>query len=57
VDIEASLTDVPYAVVIGAFYPDMVRETIRDQIAEMGMTEDDIRDLIGKLEDVPDRNH
>jgi len=35
-----------YAVVIGAFYPDMVREAIRDQMAELGLTDDDIRDLI-----------
>jgi hypothetical protein len=39
-----------YAVVIAAFFPDMVRETIRDQIAEMGMTADDVRELIRKVE-------
>jgi hypothetical protein len=38
-----------YAVVIGAFYPDMVRETIRDQMAEAGITEEDLRELIQKI--------
>ena len=39
-----------YAVVIGAFFPDMVRETIRDQMAEAGLTEEDIRELLQKAE-------
>jgi hypothetical protein len=39
-----------YAVVVGAFYPMMVREALRDQMAEAGITEEDLRDLIRKLE-------
>jgi hypothetical protein len=39
-----------YAVVAGAFYPKMVREALRDQMAEAGITEEDLRDLIRKLE-------
>jgi len=39
-----------YAVVAGAFYPKMVREALRDQMAEAGMTEEDLRDLIRKLD-------
>jgi hypothetical protein len=39
-----------YAVVVGAFYPKMVREELRDQMAEAGITEEDLRDLIRKLE-------
>jgi hypothetical protein len=35
---------------MGAFFPDMVRETIKDHMAEIGMTEDDLRELIQKLE-------
>jgi hypothetical protein len=46
-----------YAVVIGAFYPDMVRETIRDQMAEAGITEEDLRELIQKLERPSDTKH
>jgi hypothetical protein len=46
-----------YAVVIGAFYPDMMRETIRDQMAEAGITEEDLRELIQKLEGVPGTKH
>jgi hypothetical protein len=39
-----------YAVVIGAFFPDMVREMIRDQMADAGITEEDIRELLQKAE-------
>jgi hypothetical protein len=33
-----------------AFFPDMVSEMIRDGLAEVGMTEDNVRELIHKLE-------
>jgi hypothetical protein len=36
--------------VLGAYFPEMIREAIKDQVAEQGMTEDDIRELIRKLE-------
>jgi len=35
---------------VAALFPDMVREMARDKIAEMGMTEEDVRKLIRKLE-------
>ena len=35
---------------MGALFPDMVREMIRDELAEVGITEDDVRELIQKLE-------
>ena len=38
---------VRFVVVIGALYPDMLRETIRDQMAEAGITEEDLRDIPG----------
>ena len=41
---------VRYIRVMGAVFPDMVRETIKDEMAEAGMTEDDLRELIQKLE-------
>ena len=41
---------IQYVRVIAAFYPDMVRETIRDQMAEAGITEEDIRELLQKAE-------
>jgi hypothetical protein len=46
-----------YVVVIGAFFPDMMRETIRDQTAEAGITEEDLRELIQKLGGVPGTKH
>jgi hypothetical protein len=39
-----------YATVMGAFFPDMIREAIKDSMAEVGMTEDDVRELVRKLE-------
>jgi hypothetical protein len=39
-----------YAAVIGAFFPEMLREAIRDSMAEQGISEDDLRELIRKLE-------
>ena len=46
-----------YVRVIGAFYPDMIREEIKDSMAERGITEEDIRELIQKLEGAPDTKH
>jgi|SRR5215469_1294741 len=46
-----------FAVVIGALYPDMMREMIRDQMAEAGITEQDLRELIQKLEGVQGTKH
>jgi hypothetical protein len=37
-----------YVRVIGAIYPDMMREKIRDALAEKGMTADDLREIIKK---------
>jgi hypothetical protein len=39
-----------YMNVMAAFFPDMIREAIKDSMAESGMTEDDLRELIRKLE-------
>jgi hypothetical protein len=36
--------------IIGAFFPDMMREAIKDQMAEVGMTEEDLREMVRKLE-------
>lgn len=47
---ELAKDPIRYAVVIGAFFPEMVRETIRDQMAEAGLTEEDIRELLQKAE-------
>ena len=41
---------VRYMRVMGAFFPDMVREAIKDQMAASGMTEEDLHALIRKLE-------
>lgn len=39
-----------YATIIGAIFPDELREAIKDEMAELGMTEEDVRELICKLE-------
>jgi hypothetical protein len=43
--------------VLGAYFPEMIREAIKDQVAEQGMTEDDIRELIRKLESPSSKQH
>lgn len=39
--------------VIGAFFPEMVREAIRDAMAAEGITEEDLREMILKAERPP----
>jgi hypothetical protein len=39
--------------VIGAFWPDALRESIRDKMAEMGMTKEDLQELIRTLDPPP----
>jgi hypothetical protein len=34
--------------VIGTFFPKMMREPIKDEMAELGMTEEDLRELMRK---------
>jgi hypothetical protein len=41
---------VRYIRVAGAFFPDMVREAIKDSMAEAGITEEDVREMVRKLE-------
>jgi hypothetical protein len=41
---------VQYMRVMAAYLPDIVREAIKDQMAEIGVTEQDLRELIRKLE-------
>ena len=41
---------VRYIRVAGAFFPDMVREAIKDSKAEAGITEEDVREMVRKLE-------
>ena|SRR5215469_2794280 len=48
---------IQYVRVIAAFYPDMMREMIRDQMAEAGITEQDLRELIQKLESTAGTKH
>ena len=40
---------VRYIAVAGAFFPDVVRKIIKDEMAELGMTEQDVRDLFKNL--------
>jgi hypothetical protein len=39
-----------YATVIGALYPNMLREALRDSTAEQGITDEDLREMARKLE-------
>ena len=39
-----------YATVIGALYPNMLREALRDSMAEQGITDEDLRKMARKLE-------
>ena len=39
--------------VLGAFFPEMVREAIKDAMAANGTTEEDLRELIRKLDPPP----
>lgn len=39
-----------YTSVMAAFFPDMIREAIKDSMAEIGMTEQDVRELLRRLE-------
>jgi aryl-alcohol dehydrogenase-like predicted oxidoreductase len=44
-----------FAAVIGAFFPEMIREAIKDAVADAGMTEEDLREMARSLES-PARN-
>lgn len=46
---------ISYAVVVGAFFPNELREAIKDEMASRGLDEDDLREMIRKLES-PARN-
>ena len=39
-----------YVRVVGAIFPDMIRESIRDVLADKGVTPDDLREIIRKRE-------
>lgn len=41
---------IKYAVVVGAFFPTELREAIRDEMANRGIDEVDLREMIRKLE-------
>jgi hypothetical protein len=42
-----------YGIVMGAFFPDMIRNAIKDHMAEMGVTEDDLKEMARKLQPPP----
>jgi hypothetical protein len=39
-----------FASVIDAFFPEMIREAIKDAVAEAGLTEEDLREMVRRLE-------
>jgi hypothetical protein len=43
--------------VLGALFPDLVREATKDKMAESGITEEDLRELIRKLENPTQSRH
>ena len=46
---ELSADPVCYVRVMGAFFPHQIRETIKDQMAEKGITEEDLREMARNL--------
>ena len=46
----ADADPIRYTNVTAALFPDLVREAIKDAMAERGITEEDVRDLIRNLE-------
>lgn len=43
--------------VIGAYFPDYVREKLKDAMADLGMTIEDLRDIIRKSESPSSSKH
>ena len=39
-----------FVAVVGAFFPDMIREALKDAAAEVGITDEDIREFARRLE-------
>jgi hypothetical protein len=39
-----------FAAVIGAFFPEMIREAMKDAVAEASLSEEDLREMVRKLE-------
>ena len=33
-----------------AFFPDLIREALKDEMAEQGITQEDLKELLGLLE-------
>jgi hypothetical protein len=46
---ELASDEIRYMTVMAAFYPDRVGEAIKDQMAEMGMTMEDLKELLKNL--------
>ena len=44
------LPTVRYLRIMGAFFPDAIREAVLDSLADAGITESDIRELLAKAE-------
>jgi hypothetical protein len=47
---ELAKDPIRYMHLMGAIYPEMIREAIREEMAEVGMDEEDLRELLRKLE-------
>jgi len=46
----AAADQIRFLTAMYAFFPELVRDTIRDQLAEAGITVEDVREIIQKLE-------
>jgi hypothetical protein len=44
---------VRYVMVTGALFPDMIRNAIKDRMAEMGVTKDDLKEMARRLQPPP----
>ena len=48
---------VSFVTVAGAFFPEMIREALKDAMAAAGITEDDLREFVRKSESPSASNH
>jgi len=47
---ELAKAPIRYVHILGAIFPEMIREALKDEMAEAGIDEEDLRELIRKLE-------
>ena len=54
---ELATDPIRYVRVVGALFPEMINEKIRDALAEHGITEEDLREMLRKAESPSSEQH